>query len=409
MALDFDGNYTPRSNPPNADYPYGSFKNGALPAVATPVDEKWANDFLGFFQKLLNYAGITPSGVSDTVVASDYWNALVKRINALSQYLVDAGAANAYVVSGDPAYTTYVAGMKIRVKIANANTGDSTINVDSLGAKAIKKNVNDVLAGGDLPAGAIIEIQYDGTNFQVVAVGKHKIQIRGIYRNLVIKNNTTNPNYQMDIDIDEIILQDANGNPLRVTNVNLTNDLSTTGAGGRDGAENGGAEKSNDWYRYWVASNGTTVISFATLAATPSGLPSGYDWWAFMGEDYNDAGGDLISIYQLDKKVIRPRVAVLSDGSSASYVSIGSLAAVIPPNAKSAMGDLTCKSSIVGTSYTFLAAKNTGIGEIKLISGITTDDDNGAFFQLLLAEAQTLYYKVSNSALADVSISGWEY
>ncbi len=172
MALNFDVKYTPRSNPADAGYPYGSFKNDGVPGdlSGTPGDKDWANDFLGFFQKLLNYAVITPSGVPDTIVASDFFDALVKRINALSQYLVDSGAADAYVVGGDPAYTAYFDGMKIRVKITNINTGASTINVDSLGVKSIVKNVSTPLVAGDLPVGAIIDIQYDGTNFQVAPV-----------------------------------------------------------------------------------------------------------------------------------------------------------------------------------------------------------------------------------------------
>ncbi len=167
MALNFDAKYTPRSKAADADYSYGSFKNSTTPLTGTPLDKDWANDFLGFFQKLLDYAVITPSGVPDTILASDFFDALVKRIKAQSQYLVDSGAADAYVVGGDPAYAAYTAGMKIRVKIANINTGASTINVDSLGAKNIVKYVGTALVAGDLPVGAIAEMQYDGTNFQL--------------------------------------------------------------------------------------------------------------------------------------------------------------------------------------------------------------------------------------------------
>ena len=40
------------------------------------------NDVSGFLQKLLNEASIVPSGVPDTVLASDYWDALVVAIDA---------------------------------------------------------------------------------------------------------------------------------------------------------------------------------------------------------------------------------------------------------------------------------------------------------------------------------------
>lgn len=168
MALDFDATYTPRSNVADANYSFGSFKNRITPLTGTPFDKAWANDILGFHQKLLDFANITPSNVPDTVLASDYFDGMVKRINQLSQYLVDSGAADAYVVSGDPAYTAYFAGMKMRVKISNVNTGASTLNVDSLGAKNIVQPVNTPLIAGDLLVGAIVELEYDGTNFQLM-------------------------------------------------------------------------------------------------------------------------------------------------------------------------------------------------------------------------------------------------
>lgn len=174
MGLNFDGTYTPRSIPADADYPYGSCKNDAVPGdlSGTPGDKDWLNDILGFHQKLLDFGVITPSGVADTILASDYFDGMVKRINRLSQYLVDSGAVNALVITSDPPHTAYFAGMKFRVKIAVTNTGGVTVDADSLGAKSLVKFVSTPLIAGDLPASAIVEMQYDGTNFQIQAVHK---------------------------------------------------------------------------------------------------------------------------------------------------------------------------------------------------------------------------------------------
>jgi hypothetical protein len=55
--------------------------------------------------------------------------------------------------------------MAVAVKINVDNTGPSTINVNGLGAKAIKKpNGNDVSAG-NLKAGSIYTLRYNGVNF----------------------------------------------------------------------------------------------------------------------------------------------------------------------------------------------------------------------------------------------------
>ena len=80
-------------------------------------------------------------------------------------YGVATGSANTYTVTLDPIPVSYVDGMAIAVKINVNNTGTSTINVNGLGAKTIKKpNGNDVSAG-NLKASSIYSMRYNGTNF----------------------------------------------------------------------------------------------------------------------------------------------------------------------------------------------------------------------------------------------------
>ncbi|WP_153123289.1 hypothetical protein [Peribacillus tepidiphilus] len=80
-------------------------------------------------------------------------------------YGVASGSANSYSVTLNPAPTSYVEGMAVSVKINVDNTGSSTININNLGAKSIKKpNGNDVSAG-NLKTGSIYTLRYNGTNF----------------------------------------------------------------------------------------------------------------------------------------------------------------------------------------------------------------------------------------------------
>lgn len=82
-------------------------------------------------------------------------------------YSVDSGTANNYVASPSPAITTYTAGLEIKLKIANTNTGASVVNVNSLGNKNIKLlNGNDPNPG-DIPSGLVAVLIYDGVNFQL--------------------------------------------------------------------------------------------------------------------------------------------------------------------------------------------------------------------------------------------------
>ena len=84
-------------------------------------------------------------------------------------YAADTGAANTYVMALADAPTSYEDGMDIAFKATNANTGASTINVNSLGAISIKRFDGAALLSGDIAAGGMIECRYDGTNFVMMS------------------------------------------------------------------------------------------------------------------------------------------------------------------------------------------------------------------------------------------------
>ncbi len=87
--------------------------------------------------------------------------------NGASIYAADAGSTDDYVITLAPVPTSYVTGMVIRAKCNTANTGAATINVNSLGAKSIVKGAATALSTGDILAGQIVTLIYDGTNFQI--------------------------------------------------------------------------------------------------------------------------------------------------------------------------------------------------------------------------------------------------
>jgi len=61
----------------------------------------------------------------------------------------------------------YSSDLLLFIKFTNANTGASTLNINSIGAISIKKNVSDALISGDIKAGQILLLVFDGTNFQL--------------------------------------------------------------------------------------------------------------------------------------------------------------------------------------------------------------------------------------------------
>lgn len=81
------------------------------------------------------------------------------------------GSANALTISV-PNYSL-IAGVPLRFIVGTTNTGAATLNVSGTGAVAIKKSVGSGLinvGARDLPAGAVVTVVYDGTQFQLQSV-----------------------------------------------------------------------------------------------------------------------------------------------------------------------------------------------------------------------------------------------
>jgi hypothetical protein len=106
-----------------------------------------------------------------------------------AQFAADAGANDTYTCTYSPAITAYVTGARYRFKANTANTGAATININSVGAKTIKKVVSGIttdLADNDIRAGQWVEMVYDGTNMQMVSMlgnaatgGGDSVQVNG--------------------------------------------------------------------------------------------------------------------------------------------------------------------------------------------------------------------------------------
>ena len=104
----------------------------------------------------------------------------------------DTGAANAYVIALSPAITAYAAGQAITFKAANASTTASTLNVNTLGAKALKKKNDQDIASGDIEASQIVTAVYDGTSFQVTSQLGTEVSAADLHgKNLVINGGMT--------------------------------------------------------------------------------------------------------------------------------------------------------------------------------------------------------------------------
>lgn len=80
----------------------------------------------------------------------------------------DAGTSNQYQVTQTPAPTAYFKYMAVVCKIANTNSGASTLNVNALGPKPIRHIADGTeLSAGELRQNAIVCLVYDGSIFHI--------------------------------------------------------------------------------------------------------------------------------------------------------------------------------------------------------------------------------------------------
>ena len=116
-----------------------------------------------------------------------------------SNYVADTGVADAYIANypANIVTTTVTAGLRLQFKAANANTGASNLQVQvnsvSIGSGAIKLTDGTALPANTIVANAIVDVQYDGTNFQLLSDssgGKEVITDLTVSGNLAVTGTT---------------------------------------------------------------------------------------------------------------------------------------------------------------------------------------------------------------------------
>ena len=129
-------------------------------------------------------------------VANGDLNRIEENIRMLSQsagaYGICTGSANAYSVTVSPPLTSLSYGACVAVKINVTNTAGSTINVNGLGAKAIKRGNGLDVEAEQLKAGSIYTLRYNGVNFTLQGDGGLSLADKQILVDLVDAHKAEN-------------------------------------------------------------------------------------------------------------------------------------------------------------------------------------------------------------------------
>lgn len=170
MARNGSGTYAlPPGNPVTTGTTISSTThNNTLADIATALSDSLAKDGQTTPTANLPMGGYAHTGVGDATARTQY--AKVSQVQdggyvTLSSVL----GTDTITATCAPTIAAYAAGQFFTFVSAGANTGAVTLNIDSMGAKAVTKEGATALAAGDIAAGAVVCVEYDGTRFQLVA------------------------------------------------------------------------------------------------------------------------------------------------------------------------------------------------------------------------------------------------
>jgi len=195
LARDGNGNY---SNP------YPDFVSGTVisstevdannSAIATALTQSIAVDGQSVVTADLPMAGnkhTVVDAASGKTVRAEYASAAVVQDGDLTELVSVGGTADVITAGTVPAITAYAAGQRFAFVVGGTNTTGVTINVSSVGAKAIQK-LGAALVAGDLTAGDVALIQYDGTQFQLLSPARTAVLTDGSIATAAIADNAIN-------------------------------------------------------------------------------------------------------------------------------------------------------------------------------------------------------------------------
>jgi|SRR5579871_4709959 len=118
-----------------------------------------------------------PNGLPANTLAANLYGVIREIMGALKRDwdranpTVTSSGTNAITLTYTIAPTAYVQGDSFSFVAGGTNSGAATLNVNGLGAKAITKRGTAALTGGEILSGEIVNVRYDGTEFQLVSVG----------------------------------------------------------------------------------------------------------------------------------------------------------------------------------------------------------------------------------------------
>ena len=109
------------------------------------------------------------TGLGDGTALKDAANVQFVQDGSATYLGATTGSSNTYAATGTPTIAAYAAGQRFVIVPNHTNSGAATLNVDSKGAKNLRKGSGGTaVASGDIVSGVPLEVLYDGTQFVIM-------------------------------------------------------------------------------------------------------------------------------------------------------------------------------------------------------------------------------------------------
>jgi hypothetical protein len=146
--------------------------------------------------------------------------------------LITVAGTNTLTGLATPALAGYATGAQYSFIAQNTNTSAVTIDIDTLGVKSITKFGTVALAAGDIQAGALTLIEYDGTRFQLLNVTNNTF--KNIVETTTISATAATGTINYDVATQSIVYCTTNATAnwtinLRASSAATLNSLMSTG------------------------------------------------------------------------------------------------------------------------------------------------------------------------------------
>lgn len=169
MARNGSGTYTlPAGNPVVTGSTISStWANNTLGDIGTALTGSIAKDGQTTPTANLPMGGFAHTNVADATVRAQYATAGQAQDSAFT-FLTSPAGTNAITATASLGMSAYVTGQRFFFVAAAANTGAVTLNINAIGVKSVTKNGTTALVAGDIAINAVVQVVYDGTQFQLL-------------------------------------------------------------------------------------------------------------------------------------------------------------------------------------------------------------------------------------------------